>query len=137
MASGEPDPQPLAWLGIRSKRLELPVSSKTSREYIKSIASPLRGCYARLEVIPMAKVMVSFPNQFLKKVDRAALSQGRSRSGLIREALRAMLESPGRPSWKEAMAPLRELEEQWVGRWDSTDIIRYYRDRRYGRKNRR
>jgi Arc/MetJ-type ribon-helix-helix transcriptional regulator len=86
----------------------------------------------------MAKVMVSFPDQFLKKVDRAAQAQGRSRSGLIREALRAVLgESRGRQSWKEAMAPLRELEEQWVGRWDSTDIIRYYRDRRYGRKDRR
>ena len=86
----------------------------------------------------MAKVMVSFPDQFLKKVDRAAQAQGRSRSGLIREALRAVLgESRGRQSWKEAMAPLRELEEQWVGRWDSTDIIRYYRDSRYGRKDRR
>jgi len=32
---------------------------------------------------------------------------------------------------------LRELEERWVGQWDSTDIIRYYRDSRYGRKDRR
>lgn len=36
-----------------------------------------------------------------------------------------------RPSvsyWKEALAPLKELEQQWVGQWDSTDIIRYYRE---------
>jgi Arc/MetJ-type ribon-helix-helix transcriptional regulator len=86
----------------------------------------------------MAKVMVSFPTQFLKKVDRAARSQGRSRSGLIREALRGMVgESRDRRSWKKAVAPLRELEERWVGQWDSTDIIRYYRDNRYGRKDRR
>jgi Arc/MetJ-type ribon-helix-helix transcriptional regulator len=86
----------------------------------------------------MAKVMVSFPAQFLSKVDRAARSQGRSRSGLIREALQAMLgEKRGRRSWRQALAPLRELEERWVGQWDSTDIIRYYRDRRYGRKDRR
>ena len=86
----------------------------------------------------MAKVMVSFPSKFLKRVDRAARSQGRSRSGLIREALLAMLgEKRGRRSWKQALAPLRELEEHWVGQWDSTDIIRYYRDRRYGRKDRR
>jgi len=86
----------------------------------------------------MAKVMVSFPSQFLNKVDRAARSQGRSRSGLIREALGAMLgDSRARRSWKQAVAPLRELEEQWVGQWDSTDIIRYYRDSRYGRKDRR
>lgn len=82
----------------------------------------------------MAKVMVSFPSQFLKKVDRAARSQGRSRSELIREALRITLGEKGaRRSWKDAVAPLRQLEDQWVGEWDSTDIIRYYRDSRYGR----
>jgi len=79
----------------------------------------------------MAKVMVSFPTQFLSKVDRAARSQGRSRSELIREALRVTLgERNARQSWKNAIAPLRELEERWVGQWDSTDIIRYYRDSR-------
>ncbi len=86
----------------------------------------------------MAKVMVSFPSQFLKEVDRAARSQGRSRSELIREALWVTLGEKGaRRSWKEAVAPLRELEEKWVGEWDSTDSIRYYRDSRYGRKGRR
>jgi Arc/MetJ-type ribon-helix-helix transcriptional regulator len=80
----------------------------------------------------MAKVMVSFPAQFLTKVDRAARSQGRSRSELIREALRVTLgEGKARQSWKDAVAPLRELEALWVGEWDSTDIIRYYRDRHY------
>jgi Arc/MetJ-type ribon-helix-helix transcriptional regulator len=86
----------------------------------------------------MAKVMVSFPTQFLSKVDRAARSQGRSRSELIREALRVKLgEREARQSWKEALAPLRELEALWVGDWDSTDIVRYYRDRRYAPKDRR
>jgi Arc/MetJ-type ribon-helix-helix transcriptional regulator len=87
----------------------------------------------------MAKVMISLPDGFLKKVDRTAKAQGRSRSELIREALRAMLagEQTRRVPWKEALAPLRELEQQWVGQWDSTDIIRYYRDTRYGREDRR
>ena len=87
----------------------------------------------------MAKVMVSLPDEFLKKVDRTAKAQGRSRSELIREALRTMLSGKkrGRPSWKEARAPLKELEQQWVGQWDSTDIIRYYRETRYGREDRR
>ena len=87
----------------------------------------------------MAKVMISLPDKFLKKVDRTAQTQGRSRSELIREALRAALgakEARAR-SWKRALAPLRELEQHWVGQWDSTDIIRYYRDTRYGRENRR
>ncbi|MEW6245299.1 MAG: ribbon-helix-helix protein, CopG family [Nitrospirota bacterium] len=87
----------------------------------------------------MAKVMVSLPDEFLKKVDRAADAQDRSRSELIREALRSHLSGEGsrRRSWKDALAPLRELEQQWVGQWDSTDIIRYYRESRYGRKDRR
>jgi Arc/MetJ-type ribon-helix-helix transcriptional regulator len=86
----------------------------------------------------MAKVMVSFPARFLSKVDRAARSQGRSRSELIREALRATLgRKDARRSWKDALAPLRALEEQWLGDWNSTDIIRYYRDSRHEHKDRR
>ncbi len=86
----------------------------------------------------MAKVMVSLPDGFLKKVDRTAKAQGRSRSELIREALRLMLtrKEKGR-SWKEALAPLKELDQQWVGQWDSTNLIRYYRKTRYGREDRR
>jgi len=86
----------------------------------------------------MAKVMVSLPDQFLSKVDRAARSQGWSRSELIREALRVTLgKKNARGSWKEAVATLQELEEQWLGKWNSTDVIRHYRDTRYGRKDRR
>lgn len=87
----------------------------------------------------MAKVMISLPDEFLKKVDRAARAQGRSRSELIREALRTALgnKSSKQLSWKKALAPLRDLERQWIGQWDSTDIIRYYRDTRYGPEDRR
>jgi Arc/MetJ-type ribon-helix-helix transcriptional regulator len=87
----------------------------------------------------MAKIMISLPQEFLQKVDRVAKAQGRSRSELIREALRAVLSRPrgNRPSWKAALAPLKELEHQWVGQWDSTDIVRYYRETRYGREDRR
>ncbi len=87
----------------------------------------------------MAKIMISLPQEFLKKVDRAAKAQGRSRSELIREALRTLLSESqeDRRSWKEALAPLKELEQQWVGQWNSTDIVRYYRETRYGREDRR
>lgn len=87
----------------------------------------------------MAKVIVSLPDDFLRRVDRAARIQGWSRSELIREALRTMLDSKvaRRRSWKGALAPLRDLEQQWIGQWDSTDIIRYYRDTRYGPEDRR
>ncbi len=87
----------------------------------------------------MAKVVISLPDKFLKKVDRTAKTQGRSRSELIHEALRGALTGKvsARLSWREALAPLQELEQQWVGRWNSTDIIRYYRETRHGRKDRR
>ena len=87
----------------------------------------------------MAKVMISIPDGLLKKVDRAAKKTRRSRSEVVREALRADLTTKAtqRQAWKNALAPLRKLEQQWVGQWDSTDIIRYYRDTRYGREDRR
>ncbi len=74
-----------------------------------------------------------------KVMNRAAKKQRRSRSEVVREALRADLTNYAaqRRSWKNALAPLRKLEQQWVGQWDSTDIIRYYRDTRYGREDRR
>lgn len=87
----------------------------------------------------MAKVMVSLPDAFLKKVDRYAKAQGRSRSELIREALRLLLgdRGAGRRSWEAALRPLKELEQQWVGEWDSTQIIRHHRATSDGDQNRR
>jgi Arc/MetJ-type ribon-helix-helix transcriptional regulator len=85
----------------------------------------------------VAKVMISIPDALLKKVDRAAKKRRRSRSEVVREALRADLTGAQWKSWKSTLAPLRQLEQQWVGQWDSTDIIRYYRDTRYGRDDRR
>jgi len=38
-----------------------------------------------------AEVMISLPDDFVKRVDRATRAQSRSRSELIREALRAHL----------------------------------------------
>ncbi len=83
--------------------------------------------------------MVSFPDEFLKKVDRKARAQHRSRSELIREALRNVVAEPGRTrlSWRKAIARLRLLESQWTERWDSTDVIRRDRESHYGRENRR
>lgn len=74
--------------------------------------------------VRMAKIMISLPDGFLKKVDRTAKAQGRSRSELIREALRGALtgQERGRRPWNEALAPLRDLD---------------YRETRYGREARR
>jgi Arc/MetJ-type ribon-helix-helix transcriptional regulator len=86
----------------------------------------------------MPKVMISLPEAFLRQVDRVARAQNRSRSELVREALRtAIVRHKRSRAWRDALAPLRDLESQWVGQWDSTDVIRYYRDLRHGREDRR
>jgi Arc/MetJ-type ribon-helix-helix transcriptional regulator len=82
----------------------------------------------------MAKVMISLPDEFLARVDQVAREEHRSRSELVREALRRWLEERGvaRHSWREALEPLKDLEDKWIGEWDSTDVIREFRDTRYG-----
>lgn len=85
----------------------------------------------------MAKVMVSFPADFLERVDEEARIQNRSRSELIREALRKSLgPRADRRSWRGALERLRRLEPEWIGEWDSTDVIRSDRERRIGEDRR-
>jgi metal-responsive CopG/Arc/MetJ family transcriptional regulator len=87
----------------------------------------------------MAKVMISLPDEFLERVDRAARREHRSRSELIREALRRWLDertAPRPDAWREAISTFKELEDKWIGRWDSTDVIREFRDTRYGKRDR-
>lgn len=132
-SSARPWPPHAAW-----RALIVPRPARVTMA-IRSIATMRLRIYAAGEVDSVAKIMISLPDGFLRRVDRTAKAQGRSRSELIREALRGMLadQETVSGSWKDALAPLRELEEQWVGRWDSTDIIRYYRETRYGRQDRR
>src|SRR3990167_9363350 len=55
--------------------------------------------------------MISLLDHFVKRLDRAARARRRSRSELIREALRAYLgDREGGPAdWTSALAPLRAL----------------------------
>lgn len=87
----------------------------------------------------MAKVMISLPEAFLEKVDRHAKARGRSRSELVREALRLLLgrRHPLRSSWASAVAPLRALEDAWIDQWDSSDVVRRHRETREDRSDRR
>jgi len=84
----------------------------------------------------MAKVMISLPEGFLSEVDKAAKSEHRTRSDLIREALREYLSAGKRskipienPRVQEAFETLRSLT--WKKKFDSTEIIRRMRDSRY------
>lgn len=87
----------------------------------------------------MAKVMISLPDEFLARVDEAARAEHRSRSELVREALRSWLDdraSVPRSRWREALQVFEELEDKWLEEFDSTDVIREFRETRYGDKDR-
>ena len=84
----------------------------------------------------MAKVMISLPEGFLSELDRAAESEHRTRSELIREALREYLRGGKQPRKpienprvQEAFKALRSLN--WKEKFDSTEVIRKMRDSRY------
>jgi Arc/MetJ-type ribon-helix-helix transcriptional regulator len=88
----------------------------------------------------VAKVLISLPDALLREADHLAKRQHRSRSELFRDALRLVLEREGqaRPTWSETLGVVRErVEGHWLGRWDSTRVIRDDRDADYGRRSRR
>ena len=81
------------------------------------------------------KVMVSFPDEFLVQVDRVAEEEQRSRSELIREALRFYISlreahaAPGaNPRVRQAVLVQDRLSQLAPGDGtDSTDDIRRWR----------
>ncbi|MBN2392899.1 MAG: ribbon-helix-helix protein, CopG family [Anaerolineae bacterium] len=84
------------------------------------------------------KVMLSFPDEFLAQVDTLAEAEQRSRSELVREALRQYMASrvgalrPGDlPHVQDAVKSLNMLAQvsPGVGE-DSTEDVRYWRDER-------
>jgi Arc/MetJ-type ribon-helix-helix transcriptional regulator len=88
----------------------------------------------------MAKIMISLPDNFLNRVDRKARETHRSRSELVREALRAYMEGERmfvrpieNPLVREAYEHLLKHPIRWKGRLDSTGMIRKMRDTRYGK----
>jgi len=84
------------------------------------------------------KVMVSFPEEFLAQVDRVAQEEHRSRSELVREALRfyiGLRESQGRPDVKPLVRQAIQVQDRLsqiapgTGQ-DSTADIRQWRETR-------
>jgi len=84
------------------------------------------------------KVMVSFPEEFLVEVDRVAQLEHRSRSELVREALRLYMglrQGQGHPGTnplvRQAVATQDSLSRLAPGTGeDSTDDIRQWREAR-------
>lgn len=60
----------------------------------------------------MARVLVSMPEDFLGKIDKVAVSEGRTRSELIREALRGYIRKNSMSTSNEkAIYEAKELEK--------------------------
>ncbi len=86
----------------------------------------------------MSKVMISLPERFLSDIDEIADAEHRTRSELIREALREYIQKGkeykkpiDNPQVKEAFEALRSTK--WKGSFNSTEIIRKMRDSRYSK----
>ena len=59
----------------------------------------------------MAKILVTMPDDFLHRIDGVASSEQRTRSELIREALRTYMRRTTNSNPKKAEADARMLEE--------------------------
>jgi len=81
------------------------------------------------------KVMISIPEEFLAEIDRVAAEENRSRSELVREALRQYVELRARPRRpiddprvQRALQVMDEIRKIPSTGPDSTETLRYLRD---------
>ncbi len=59
----------------------------------------------------MAKILISMPDKFLESIDKIATDEQRTRSELIREALRNYLRTAGIVNSKKALKNASILDE--------------------------
>ncbi len=83
----------------------------------------------------MSKVLVNIPEEYLQAVDEAAQEQHRTRSELIREAIRKIYYRPRRTPEEQARIEkvgrrIDRLRGEWKEPFDSSKIIREMRDSR-------
>ena len=87
----------------------------------------------------MARFVVTIPDEFLDEVDARAQAEHRSRSELVREALRGYLRSGGRrgdisdrPEFKKAIQLQDEMRRRLEGSgYSGSEAVRKMRDRIY------
>ena len=58
----------------------------------------------------MARILVSMPDDFLKSIDKIALTEQRTRSELVREALRSYMKKASNPITQKAHDSAEVLE---------------------------
>jgi hypothetical protein len=77
---------------------------------------------------PVAKVMISIPDELLAQLDAEVGRRGTSRSGLLQAAVRRELGLLGR-SREAVLADLDQLSRAWAGPVDAAALIRADRRR--------
>jgi HicB_like antitoxin of bacterial toxin-antitoxin system len=82
------------------------------------------------------KVMVSFPDDLLERIDREASERGTTRSGFLQEAARRELGWPDPAAIDAALARGRAALDG-LGSFESADLIRAEREGRDERDRRR
>lgn len=85
----------------------------------------------------MSKIIVNIPDEFLKTIDKIATKEYRSRSELLREALRLFLRERNLrtfghlredPSVHRALKVQDESRKEFHNlKFDSTEVIRHFR----------
>lgn len=73
----------------------------------------------------MARFMVSMPEDMLEKLDRQARMEHRSRSELLREAVRHHLAGSAPAEAKESPAPRRNGKQKVQKRWTKKSLERH------------
>ena len=59
----------------------------------------------------MARILVSMPDEFLNRIDQVAGNEQRTRSELVREALRSYIKRSAMPNPQKAMNNAKILED--------------------------
>lgn len=87
----------------------------------------------------MSKVMISLPDMFLRDLDRLASAEHRSRSELVREAIRRYVSADSGSSLAQSQSTIRRAASRilrtrlrWPPGHTGASLIRHLRDTRYG-----
>ena len=87
----------------------------------------------------MSKVMISVPREFLRNLDVLAQAEHRSRSELVREAVRVYVVTRVEPrvgtqasSARRAAARILKTHLRWPDSQTAESVIRHLRQTRYG-----
>lgn len=82
----------------------------------------------------MARFMISMPDEMLKKLDRRARAEHRTRSELLREAARQHLTTPA-PGTKKSSPPSRNGKRKRQKKWTKEVLEQYLLDKGTIRKD--